>query len=302
MPAEELNTRFREWLGQGARDDEKGFDSTETPGSKPVARAAIRHGLDENGVHSLAKPAGEAYKSESERQRDPASVLEDFARNRRTAGKGVPWKPGRELASHSEVLARAHVYGAILHPPSFRGAEAGGNEHALTFDARTGRYFKPPPEKMGRKPGRESSPARQRTACAWISATRRTPGLRPEISRLASHVRARGPSTTLPLFCSGSQGGRWPRRSAPLGQQVLRLCPARFSGKPEVPAEVPVDREQPAPGVECGAGHVAKPSQRLAMMFASMSLPVLASTKLKIIAPSYPRPMVSLVCVPTSDH
>lgn len=103
---------------------------------------AIRHGVDENGVHSLAKPIGEAYKSEDERQRDPAQILRSLVRRGVEADPGQRRKSGRAIASHSDLVAWAHRQGAMLDPADFTTLEGGGGEHSVRLDEGTGRVYK----------------------------------------------------------------------------------------------------------------------------------------------------------------
>ena len=60
---------------------------------------------DEKGVHRVAQPRAEAYRSKDERRSDPAQVLADVTGGGGGGGEAdsrKPWKYGREIASHAE--------------------------------------------------------------------------------------------------------------------------------------------------------------------------------------------------------
>lgn len=100
--------------------------------------------VDNRGVHALAKPVGELYKSEDERHRDPAGVLASLVSSRDEADAGQRWKPGREIAGASRFVGWAHEHGCVIDLRTFAppaNASAGG-EHIVYADERTRRIVK----------------------------------------------------------------------------------------------------------------------------------------------------------------
>ena len=97
---------------------------------------------DERGIHYLVKPRENVKIRTNEPKSDPSYVLEAILRGSGDAVAQQRWKYGRQIASHSSLLAWAQEHGRVLHSPDFRDYEAGGGEHSVIFDKRTGRLFK----------------------------------------------------------------------------------------------------------------------------------------------------------------
>jgi hypothetical protein len=98
----------------------------------------------EDGVHRLAKPINERYKSEDERRKDPARVLAGVVSAGDDSNAKKRWKYGRELASPSSLVAWAHTNDAVLKSENFDAPEksVGGGEHIVFDDPLNRRVIK----------------------------------------------------------------------------------------------------------------------------------------------------------------
>lgn len=108
-------------------------------GETLMARAPVMMSkASEDGIHPLAKPINERYKTDDERRKDPARVLAGVASQGGSADARKRWKPGRELASASSLLAWADEHELVLDSrTNFLGrlqVLASGGEH-IVFDA-----------------------------------------------------------------------------------------------------------------------------------------------------------------------
>jgi hypothetical protein len=99
--------------------------------------------VDENGVHSLAKPRQSLNLNSDEKRKDPAFILEALIRGSHEAGGPQRWKLGRAIASYSRLLAWAERSALRFDPASLPpGKERGGGEHVVRYDPQSGRWYK----------------------------------------------------------------------------------------------------------------------------------------------------------------
>jgi hypothetical protein len=99
------------------------------------------------------------YKSLDEQLRDPASILASVVSRGDAANPRQRWKPGRKIASPSDLVAWAASNGRILTPTRpftradgrsraqsdsevFATDRSGGNEHTVYYDPTIGRIYK----------------------------------------------------------------------------------------------------------------------------------------------------------------
>lgn len=99
--------------------------------------------VDENGIHSFAKPRPSTYATPNESQFDPSAILETLVRGKTGANSKKRRKHGRTLASFSEIVDWAESQGRTIDPSIFaeRKELGSGGEH-LVFQAEEGRVYK----------------------------------------------------------------------------------------------------------------------------------------------------------------
>jgi hypothetical protein len=137
----ELTTGQPHWVHPDA-EGERTADGTsqERLGAPPVPP-----GVDEFGVHPVAKARPTRYESADERFTDPAQVLEAIVRGDGGTGQSQQRKHGRIIASHSRLSAWGGAGPSVSREAATAAVQAGtygGGEHVVFPDPESGRWVK----------------------------------------------------------------------------------------------------------------------------------------------------------------